>query len=415
MEKLQPMSIKAFLCLALASLAASGLAAARADTAAESLLTRPWPLGEAGSGAGKGWSYHEERGFSKQATGAAQLALVEKLYPGVTNLEERRRAFEKTIDYFPYDRATRYLAAIGVADADQQMGKTETAQQEFQKLLKRGPEEVDPEAYAATEMGFAGTLCEQGRNNEALPILERVANRPGLSKNRRAFARLCEAILLRDDNSARAAELLKSNVDQPTWLQGQSVALLAQVLMKIHRQDEIAPFLRRFFSDPSANIQLTLNALNIGLWIMPPEDAAGLMKIIDNSATRTYFAKAVADALKDYREKLPLMQAYVPLQKQLKQFLVDHPQPGFDKPEKPESLRAHQFTFGSGRIRENWQLGLFAPFEDTPHFLERSMERLTDLEVNPLFSQTLWEAALSISRQMGREEKRPTTPWKKSF
>lgn len=179
----------------------------RSIQAAQAWIARPLVL-QPGTSAGSTVAAAPEFDFPLMPSGNGQIDLADKRYPEDGDPDLRRRALERTIEYFPKDKETVFRAGVRLAIIDWNADRNEAAHQRLAALLTQYAGQLKPETYAWGDNIDGLALRDLKRDDEALSHLERIARNRNLSSYRRAVAGVDAADLIAKKAPAKALDLL---------------------------------------------------------------------------------------------------------------------------------------------------------------------------------------------------------------
>lgn len=135
---------------------------------------------------------------------------MDRLYPEAGDPELRRLALERTLEYFPGDRATAFRAGVRLAILDWNGGRAKRAHDRLAQLLARNSGRIEGGIYSWAEVLDARVLADLGRIPDALQLLNRVALDRSLPAERRVAAA----------TSAADLRAIESPQEALSWLEG---------------------------------------------------------------------------------------------------------------------------------------------------------------------------------------------------
>lgn len=171
------------------------------------------------------------RDFPQMPSGAGQLALANSRYPEGGNLALRRAALEKTIQYFPDDKATVFQASVYLASADWRAGNTKEAIAHLEVLLAAYRSGVSPEIYGWGRWVYALVLHGAGQDGAATEVSTSVASDASLSGGLRARSALTAADILKKTGPDKALAALDGAIHLTSEVQPDLYALMSYVLL----------------------------------------------------------------------------------------------------------------------------------------------------------------------------------------
>ncbi len=181
--------------------------------------------------------------FPQMPSAPGQLALVNSRYPEGGNLALRKAALEKTLQYFPDDKATVFQASVYLADVDWRNGKAKEAIAHLEVLLSAYRAEVSPEIYGWGRWVYALVLHSAGQDSAAAEVSSSLANDASLSSGLRARCALSAAQVLEKTAPDKALAVLDGAIRLTSDTQPDLYALMAHALLRQGRPEEVK---RRF-------------------------------------------------------------------------------------------------------------------------------------------------------------------------
>jgi len=185
-----------------------------------------------------------ELDFPQMPSGEGQINLVDQRYPENGDPDQRRRALERTLQYFPQDKNTVLRASARLAILDWNAGRNEAAHARLQSLMAASVNQVTPENYAWVESLDGVILRDLKRDDEALVQLERVSRNRQLSASRRAQAGVEAAELLARTSVQGALDLLLEIAAVPDGATSRVEAGIARLYLGADRAKELEDHLR---------------------------------------------------------------------------------------------------------------------------------------------------------------------------
>ena len=325
--------------------------------------------------------------FPMMPTGEGQLALVDQRYPDSGNLNLRREALKKVMQYFPADKTTLYNAGISLALVDWDEHKAKEAADQINSLLKMYRGSVGTEDVAWGEYMLARIYQDTQQSAEAQKILEHMANDTAVSQRRRAWAGYQLALLLEDKTPAAAIKVLRQGLALKTDAQPAEFTLLVKLLIVTGHMDtvkqEIAQLLGK--KPPHFAAMLTNLAESAGD-LLPASKAAArteLVRILDDAGKSADLGKQFDDAMQASRDTINAVTVAARVRDSLMQYLAKNP------PMKLDAEAAHFKT------RADFSRAIDAAEKDRkPEWcLRYGIEQLVRFESDADFPAYLWKTA----------------------
>ncbi|HWA28313.1 MAG TPA: DUF3857 domain-containing protein [Lacunisphaera sp.] len=183
--------------------------------------------------------------FPLMPTGDGQINLADTRYPYNGDPVLRRRALERTIQYFPNDPNTVFRANGRLAILDWDAGHNAAAAKRLESLLADYAGKVSLENYAWARNVAGLVLRDLGRDAEALAHLRALATDSRLSADRRATAGPPAAALLAKSDPAAAIALLREIAALPDGATPAVESQLAQLLLETGQAPALATRLQQ--------------------------------------------------------------------------------------------------------------------------------------------------------------------------
>ncbi|MEM7146325.1 MAG: DUF3857 domain-containing protein [Verrucomicrobiota bacterium] len=161
------------------------------------------------------------KGVDPEATGAVaielpimpsaegQMNLIDTRFPTNGDLERRRAALQKLIQYFPDDKGARFNALVQMAYADFLQDKNEEAAEELGRHIRRFGSFASAEdrGYAKYIRGLA--LRDAEDNGAAIEEFREVMSEGAIGDYRRAWAAFQLASLIKEEHPIEALDIVK--------------------------------------------------------------------------------------------------------------------------------------------------------------------------------------------------------------
>lgn len=200
--------------------------------------------------------------FPLMPTGEGQLDLMDSRFPLETQPTQRREALQRILQWFPADKATRFVANLRLAELDLTTNPTNAVVlKQSRQLLEAARKEVDTKHYSWGEYLLAGWLYDAGQTNAGLTMLNRLVSDKKLTAFRRSRSAVRAAGWLEETKPAEAARLLRATLDLPSTDQPRQHALLARVLLRLGETNELRSCLTTVATNKPDNATLILGAV----------------------------------------------------------------------------------------------------------------------------------------------------------
>ena len=244
-------------------------------------LSRPVLLAAAAATPSRAAPTHE-LDFPLMPTGDGQIDLVEKRYPENGNLELRRLALERTLQYFPADKNTVFRAGTRLALIDWNADRNEAAHERLAALLKSYAGQIAPETYAWAETIEGLALRDMKRDEEARIVLERVSRDRALSAARRGWAGVPAAEIMSRTSVPAALELLLEVAALPNGATDAVSAKIAHLYLREDRAAELKAYLLALVDSRPTTCEDEFAALlDLAQSWNAPADGARLRTLVD--------------------------------------------------------------------------------------------------------------------------------------
>lgn len=184
--------------------------------------------------------------FPLMPSGEGQLAFVEERYPLSGNRHLRRAALRKTLEYFPNDPLTVFMARARLALTDWEDNKNEEAEKALSELLTKSAAKVDEETIYWARYMLGAVLQDSKKYPEAVQMLKPIVELDTLSGYRRGWASYQFSLSLEGLKEEAAAldvalaGLKFHDVESSGWMLRQS----AKLLFQLKREDELNGLLK---------------------------------------------------------------------------------------------------------------------------------------------------------------------------
>jgi transglutaminase-like putative cysteine protease len=272
---------------------------------------------------------HTLTAFPLMPSGEGQLALVEKRYPENGDPILRRAALRKTIDYFPADPETVFMASARLAMLDWDQNKPDAAIQSLRDLLAHVSPKVDAETVAWGIYMLSLVLDDQKKYAEAIHELEPVSIQEGLSAYRRSW--LLYQLSCSKNGAGDKEGALKAVHDaralQLPEAEARILTQTAHVLFDLNRGGELAADIQTLLSTPDehhaqaltqlANLAYDWSNKGHAKWT---QQMLGMLETVKLSPPDN----AYADALKRAQDTIAAAAAGESLQEELNTYLKAH-------------------------------------------------------------------------------------------
>ncbi len=331
--------------------------------------------------------------FPIMPSGQGQLRLLNKRYPANGNRKLRREALAQTKLYFPDDPETFFDCEIYLASMDWDDAEEEEALKRLRKAISNYRGKVGAESVGWAQYMEALCLRDLERDDEALEVLEDLANNANLSAYRRGWGSLQAAWILQDSNPAEALEhvlALRENegvrYEETLWfLLARSAALensLEELPARIHQLVAQAPEnLEALLLETTYAIEDLLQSseqdrIDAGKNLLQALQTTE----IDHPAAEGEFS-AKLDALETDQSRV---RQYRDVRENLVKYLEENTFDYLEEPELPEDLETYQ----------DYQQAMDAAQEagEREQALKIALAALVELPVNAQFPDLLWRA-----------------------
>ena len=328
--------------------------------------------------------------FPMMPSGQGQLALVDSRYPEGGNQQQRRRALEMTLQYFPEDKSTVLDTTTRLASIDWNESAYEDGIRRLKEVLPRVEREVSAEDFAWSRYVLA--LCIEGNNQkgEALAIYESLSKQEDLTDYRRSWSYYQAGQLLVEEEAARGLKLIEEamTLEEPTsqaelgelfvrlWLKTRGAAGLAErlgTLFTAGDEDEhtglVQSLIARSESSEYAHAEALYEVLNA-------------LELPDGAAAEAALKEGLA-GVEDAREEAKLRDL---LRKEIREAFNDSPPEGWEAIRVPDDLKSAQdFIAATGDAESAG---------DKPLALRLAVEPLLRFDELEDFGWHLWQAAV---------------------
>ncbi|MBE7493706.1 MAG: DUF3857 domain-containing protein [Verrucomicrobiaceae bacterium] len=332
--------------------------------------------------------------FPLMPSGAGQLALVERRYPEGGDPETRRAALLKTIDFFPDDAETVFMARGRIASLEWDLNKHEASITAFRQILAQPSAKVDPATVAWARYMLALVLIDHKQTEEAVRELEKITAVEALSPFRRAWslfqlARAREILgdldgALRDSRAAAALHELDA-----AGLVLQQTAKLLGGLKRLPEFKKDLEMLVQSYGEESGRLLVPSVEL-ADQWLkegraQEAEELSGMLASLSLPATH----EAFTEKLKTVQTALANTSSLRGLQEELVAYLKSHPDVDALMPPKegwPANAKESLETYGKVDRATN---------SNTAHRL--ALHHISAFPVDGEFGKLLWHAAAHLS------------------
>lgn len=328
--------------------------------------------------------------FPLMPTGEGQLALVEERYPSGGDPALRRAALRKTLDYFPDDALTVFMARTRLALVDWDVDENDKAEKALREILAKLSPKVDAETLAWSRYMLGTILQNTKKYAEAVRELEPMVQRQSLSEYRRSWVGFQLSLAQKGLNETEKA--LKTAQDAlRLHVQEITVPLLGQVaslLFELKREKEFPAELKTLLEADAAAAPEILTRLAKWAHGWVQEDrldlAAYMLQLLDQPGTKIT-AEPFVQAHQAASAALAGKTASAGLQKKLQEHLKQNPDLAAVKPPAdgwPENAEACITLY---------QKADKAVDSDTA--VKLSLYYITAYPANEHFGRFLWQAA----------------------
>lgn len=273
---------------------------------------------------------HTLTAFPLMPSGEGQLALVEKRYPESGDPVLRREALRKTIDYFPADPETVFMAKARLALLDWDQNKPDAAIQGMRDLLAHVSPKVDAETVAWGTYMLGLVLNNQKKYDEAIHELLPISTQEGLSAYRRSWV-LYELSFSKNgagDKEGALKSVHDAGALQLPEAQAMILTQTARLLFDLNRGAELANEIQTLLATQDehdaqaltqlANLAYDWSNKGHAKWT---QQLLGMLETVKLSPPDS----AYADALKRAQDNIASAAAAESLQEELNTYLKAHP------------------------------------------------------------------------------------------
>lgn len=216
----------------------------RAMQSLQTWLDEPLVLGTSATAA-PATIVQQELDFPLMPTGDGQIELVDRRYPESGSADLRRRALERTLQYFPDDKMTVFRVHGRLAYLDWSADRNQEAHERLRPLLATSVGHIHPETYAWAEMTNGLALRDLKRSDEARVVFTKIARDGTVSGERRARAAVEAADLMRHTAAEDALALLHEVGSAPDGATTELEAKIANLYLRLNRRGELRSHLLR--------------------------------------------------------------------------------------------------------------------------------------------------------------------------
>ncbi|MFO1482415.1 MAG: DUF3857 domain-containing protein [Verrucomicrobiaceae bacterium] len=325
----------------------------------------------------------------RMPSGAGQLDLITERFPLDGDLDLRRKAYEKTIEWFPKDERAQFFAQTQIAYVEHMQDKHADAVRRLRGVLaaQKGSMPVEDSAFAEYVLAIA--LHGQKQDKEALDLLEGIALHKEISSFRRAWAHTIRSQILEEKEPAKALEAAQAGLDLHD---GDVVALLRRVCV-LHAQlgqaeplkKSVAAFLARETPRTVAQMRAMAAAVN-DLALEKPAEARLLADTLAALGEGDRFGKEYNDALSSARVRAEAQGLFGGIRDRLKSWIAAHPDdlPAWQVPDTLKTPEDFTSAIEKALQGENY---------DYAELTRLAVESLVRFEPGAWYGERLWRAA----------------------
>lgn len=328
--------------------------------------------------------------FPLMPSGEGQLTLVNRRYPENGNLDLRRSALRKVLEFFPDDPETLFTARVHLAAADWTQGKSKEAEAALSGLLSSPSPKVTPETLAWARYVRGIVLMELKRHQEAADIFAEIVGSESLGNFRRAWS-CVQLSRARTELGEIEGALTAARAGLPLALEDSAPVLQSRVVMhllELDRQSELATFVQDLADNEGTVVASSLAALSSLTLNLQQQGKRGqaerLLDLLEKMEWPVQDKEAV-EALAKAREVLRGGAIHTALQKDLQSWFEARPDSVALTPPAdgwPATREACAKAFESAENTSN---------SDAGHRL--ALRLLTAYEPDAGFPRMLWRAA----------------------
>lgn len=334
----------------------------------------------------------------------SQLDLVEQRFPATGNLELRKAALRKTLQYFPHDANVAYRVTYRLAKVSHQEGKLQEAWLALKGLLD--PRGAPPLGYAAVGAEAVAVLFDMNSKTEAMALANKLIADPNMPADRKAIFYYYSAEI----PGPREWQASMAKVRAGLALNDEEVApfLLALEirLLEAHgRDDDARAVLRKAAGRPAPEAAhlLAQVAREIGQSFLPTqaEQADVLLDFLDELASGFAPDPDLTNALAQAHATVGLASTAPTIQEKLLAYLKDHPLRALDA-EGAKLKKAAELASAAER---------FTKAEDYSQALRYDLEILSRFPPGAGYDARLLAAARAArALEIGQDRAEPILP-----
>jgi tetratricopeptide (TPR) repeat protein/transglutaminase-like putative cysteine protease len=313
-------------------------------------------------------------------SGDGQLELVDNRYPENGDRKLRRAALERTLQYFPKDRAIAFRAGVRIAAIDWNDDKNQQALDRLQSLIASYKADVSAEIFAWAEIYEGLALRDLKREKEAVAIFVRLAGNSDLTPDRRSTAAVDVSDILRTNDPARALALLKGAAGTKSSMGADIYPRMARLMLDQNDPIGIRKVLEELARSEPADFDdiLTAIAKNQAKWTEPGDDE----RQRDILAIVTELAPKPTEGLKNAIADGNFHVTCAAIRKHLIELLTQKPLSDWYSPLQDDSLKTADDY--SQAITKS---------DDPDRCLQLGVRSLAAFPVDNEFPKQLWTAA----------------------
>ncbi|MBK8093374.1 MAG: DUF3857 domain-containing protein [Verrucomicrobiaceae bacterium] len=328
----------------------------------------------------------------RMPSGEGQIDLIAERFPLDGDLNLRRKAYEKMIEWFPKDAHAQFFAQTQIAYVEHMQEKHAEAVRRLRGLLaaQKGSMPVEDSAFAEYVLAIA--LRGQKQDAGALELLEGIARHKEISTFRRAWAQTVRSQILEEKEPAKALEAAQAGLD----LHDGDVAALLQSVCILHARlgqaeplkKSVAAFLAK--ETPRTAEQMRALAASVNdLALEKPADARLLAETLAAFGEEDRFGKQYNDALASARVRSEAQGLFGGIRERLNTWLAAHPDdlPAWQVPDTLKTQEDFTAAIEKALQRENY---------DYAELTRLAVESLVRFEPGAWYGERLWRAATYV-------------------
>lgn len=285
--------------------------------------------------------------FPMMPSGEGQMALVDRRYPADTSPKLRREALQRTLQWFPNDKTTRFIASIRLAELDLlEDTKKKAPLDQARKILQSAKGDLGPEHYSWGEYMFALMLHEAGQDEEGLAILTRIAADTALTGYRRGWSAVEAANQLKEKSPDRAITILRGTIGLDSSAVPAEYALMAGLLLRQGKGAELQTMLEAEVGKKAQTADQVFGAIfdevDELLTDGHRDEAAALVTILEKVISQHVTLAHLAEQLKPRRDNISAFGAYQQLAAEIQKHFSTQPPDWWAKTTVSDSLKTRE-------------------------------------------------------------------------